>query len=139
MRDKFIYMGMRLNHLGQKRYAYKKVTDTDLIDETVSFGSRLARMESVGNVVSSVVDGSTYKDSQMEPPLPSSHPATEHITHWDAENRAALARFQMNSAAKKPHPESIDAAVEKIRGALGGFNARERATIALQIYQKLIR
>lgn len=138
-RTRFIYIGMRITSDQKKSYCYREITPTAVINETLRFKTKLCRMEIVGTVVSAEVDGISFRKSKIEElMLNKEHPAYDLITDWSAEARAALEDTKVRIEATRDHPESLEGMIVRIREATSYMNRKQRASLALYIYQKLI-
>lgn len=62
----------------------------------------------------------------------------ELVTSWSVEHRDALLRFKQKSEAKKEHPASLESLVEQMRRSMSVLKQKDRARVALWVYNKLI-
>jgi hypothetical protein len=135
-----IYCGVTLSVGNKKRFAYCKITESELSEERLHFAKKLVGIEMIGTVVSIETDGKSFKGPKVnsEFNLTKDHPAYKEISGWSAESRMKQLEHQATIEASREHSESVEELILKLREVSQYSDRKARANFALYVYNKLI-
>ena len=139
MKKQLIYAGTRISN-NKIVATYFELLDPEKLGNLVTFPNRLVGVETVGAVIDTEVDdtGKTYSNWGLSEIKIDNPVMNDYIANWSVEQRMSRLTMERIREAKKEHPQSIETLVDEIQSRLGHYSRRERASLALWIYNKII-
>jgi hypothetical protein len=132
-----VYIGMRL-YGADRSYCYEDVSDGS--DKSIlTFKVKLCKLEIIGTVIESDVEGSIYRGSKIIRSSDHKDPWYPKVQEWFIANLAANENYQALLDARKFKDGPIDDLIKRFRDQCWGISRQEKVRIARYIFEQLTK
>lgn len=132
---KLIYTGSRFS--GRKKYfRYVGLLNPQ---EVYTFTRKIAKFESIGSIIESEVEGSTFSQSKLTGRIDEHYISHwPNVPRWELEERDGIEKKESIDTARK-FESPLKASIESIRNNMFNMNRTQKLRIAKYVFDQLIR